>query len=338
DSGIYSPYEMKGKRLSFQKGLDDVLLLGILKGAKLTENDYNYVALDFTNEAFIKGEVDVMSAYLSDQPFSMQEQNIEVNIINPLNYGVDFYGDNLFTTDSEIQKYPQRVESFKRASLKGWHYALENIDETIEVIQAKYHSKRTKEHLEYEAKVIEEMILPKILDIGYTSIDRFYRIGEIYQSIGEISKEELEEGLEGLIYSAEESDTWLHYFYPMIGLVILFFLSSITLFFKSKRLKNMVRRKSRKLDEKEAMIDRYVMISETDLNGEIKNRKKDGSSYWIESYVSPVYDSKNKHTGYRSISQNITDKKRNEELSISSITMSMDIKRATMHSFVLQKA
>ncbi|MEA2072523.1 MAG: ABC transporter substrate-binding protein, partial [Campylobacterota bacterium] len=42
DSGIYSPYEMKGKRLSFQKGLDDVLLLGILKGAKLTENDYNY--------------------------------------------------------------------------------------------------------------------------------------------------------------------------------------------------------------------------------------------------------------------------------------------------------
>ena len=51
--------------------------------------------------------------------------------------------------------------------------------------------------------------------------------------------------------------------------------------------------------------------------GEIKNKKKDGSAYWVEATIYPDYDNiTGEKTGYISIRQDITDKKRIEEISI----------------------
>ena len=50
--------------------------------------------------------------------------------------------------------------------------------------------------------------------------------------------------------------------------------------------------------------------------GEIKNLKKDGGFYWVDASISPLYDVKNIKIGYTAIRQDITDKKRIEEISI----------------------
>lgn len=50
--------------------------------------------------------------------------------------------------------------------------------------------------------------------------------------------------------------------------------------------------------------------------GEIKNRKKDGSVYWVDATISPVFDSDGNLIEYTSIRHDITDKKIIEELSI----------------------
>ncbi len=50
--------------------------------------------------------------------------------------------------------------------------------------------------------------------------------------------------------------------------------------------------------------------------GEMKNRRKDGSTYWVEAIVSPRYNEQNNVIGYMAVRQDITDKKRIEELSI----------------------
>jgi diguanylate cyclase (GGDEF)-like protein/PAS domain S-box-containing protein len=50
--------------------------------------------------------------------------------------------------------------------------------------------------------------------------------------------------------------------------------------------------------------------------GEIKNTTKDGDSYWVHATISPVFDKKGKKIGYTAIRQNITNKKKIEELSI----------------------
>ncbi len=50
--------------------------------------------------------------------------------------------------------------------------------------------------------------------------------------------------------------------------------------------------------------------------GEIKNRRKDGSSYWVFSTISPQFNEAHRIVGYSSIREDITDKKRVEELSL----------------------
>lgn len=50
--------------------------------------------------------------------------------------------------------------------------------------------------------------------------------------------------------------------------------------------------------------------------GEIKNIAKDGSYYWVYAAIAPTWDEEGKKNGYTAIRQDITDKKRIEELSI----------------------
>lgn len=49
-------------------------------------------------------------------------------------------------------------------------------------------------------------------------------------------------------------------------------------------------------------------------SGEIKNRAKDGSDYWVLANIEPYFDSKGKHIGYHALRHDITDQKKIEEL------------------------
>ena len=51
-------------------------------------------------------------------------------------------------------------------------------------------------------------------------------------------------------------------------------------------------------------------------HGEIKNKKKDGSHYWVKIFISPIYDTDNCKIGYLSIMEDITVKKDKELLAI----------------------
>lgn len=50
--------------------------------------------------------------------------------------------------------------------------------------------------------------------------------------------------------------------------------------------------------------------------GEIKNKAKDGTVYWVNAVISPDFDDNGSKRGYTAIRQDITDKKRAEELAI----------------------
>jgi len=54
----------------------------------------------------------------------------------------------------------------------------------------------------------------------------------------------------------------------------------------------------------------------TSWHGEIKNRRKDGSTYWVDTIIMPRYDDADRLIGYMAIRNDITDKKRIEELSV----------------------
>lgn len=244
-SGIVSPYEMRGKKISYQKNLNDSILLAMLQSANIHEDEYTHIPLDFSAQNFIDDEVDVISVYLSDQPYFFKQKGIEFNIINPLNYGFDFYGDNLFTTDYEINHHPDRVKRFREASLKGWKYALNHIDETIAVIKNKYHAQSSIEHLHHEAKVTKGLMLFDIIDIGFTDPNRFYRIAKVYEQAGKAKKEHLDRALETFIYDpTQTSNEWRKFLYLLGGLLTVALFVVLFLYLVNKRLNRLVIKKT----------------------------------------------------------------------------------------------
>ena len=247
----------------------------MIQEANLQSKDYTYIPLDFSAQAFIDGKVDVMSGYLSDQPFLMREKNIPITIINPLNYGIDFYGDNLFSTDNELASNPERAKRFLKASIRGWHYALEHEDETIAVLRNKYGAKSSLEHLKYEAEVTRNMIVPTMVDIGYTNKERFYRIGDIYHLIGKVNSLEMQKAVANFIWNPNEKQKIdVRYFYVAVVLLIFIIVVVFVLVITKRRLQSMVMKKTKALREQQSMTDKYVIIVTVDLAGVIIDASK----------------------------------------------------------------
>jgi len=133
---------------------------------------------------FLGGHIDAMVAYLSNEPFRFKKMGVHVNIMDPRGYGIDFYGDNLFTVEKEIRDHPERVEKVIRATRKGWEYALEHKDEMIRLIRSKYNPTLDDDQLRYEAKIIDQLIVPDLVPVGEIDPGRYARIAETYRRLG----------------------------------------------------------------------------------------------------------------------------------------------------------
>jgi diguanylate cyclase (GGDEF)-like protein/PAS domain S-box-containing protein len=180
-SGIISPYEIAGKKVMFDSSTgNDAVLRALLHDADLSLNDFTVVPQDLGIERLINGEVDVISGYITDQPYQLRKRGEQINIINPHNYGFDFYGDLLFTSDHELKNHPGRAGRILRAALKGWRYAVDHPEEMIQIIKYKYGSASTLEALRFEARETKKLILPDIIPLGTIHTERLRRIADIY--------------------------------------------------------------------------------------------------------------------------------------------------------------
>ena len=181
---ISSIYELNNKDILFYpNNTDGFSLLAMIKKFNL---DVNLVRERYKDDymRLIKNEVDVMPAYIANEPFLFKEKGYDVNIINPTNYGFDMYGDMLFTNEDEAKNNPIRVEKFKEATLKGWKYALENKEEIIQLINEKYSKEKSIEHLRYEANAIDSLINKDVTPLGYLDQGRIRYISEMYEYYG----------------------------------------------------------------------------------------------------------------------------------------------------------
>ncbi|MCG3688984.1 ABC transporter substrate-binding protein [Aliarcobacter butzleri] len=183
-NNISSIYELNNKDILFYPSdTDGFSLIAMLKKFDL---DVNLIRERYKDDyiKLINNEVDVMPAYIANEPFLFKEKGYDVNIINPTNYGFDMYGDMLFTNEDEARNNPNRVEKFKEATLKGWKYALENKEEIIQLIHEKYTKEKSIEHLRYEANAIDSLINKDVTPLGYLDQGRIRYISEMYKYYG----------------------------------------------------------------------------------------------------------------------------------------------------------
>jgi len=121
-----------------------------------------------------------MSAYITDEPYALRERGIPYNVITPRSGGIDFYGDTLFTSEAMVDEDPELVRAFRDASLRGWDYAMANPEEIVDLILAEYSQDQTREHLMFEARATERLMLPEIVAVGHSNPGRWRHIADVF--------------------------------------------------------------------------------------------------------------------------------------------------------------
>ncbi len=164
---IKSVDDLKGKRvMATQNQLKYTSLATMLHNHHITLSDIDVIPPTFDTSLFEKGEVDAMSAFVSNEPFILNQRKIPYSILNPADEGIYSYDNELFTSDHEVLLHPLKTKKFIEATRKGWEYALSHKKEVVDLIYEKYSQKKSKEALLYEAKVIEKLIKPSLYHIG----------------------------------------------------------------------------------------------------------------------------------------------------------------------------
>jgi diguanylate cyclase (GGDEF)-like protein len=200
-SGIESAQDLIGKKVMFMDSKNDPDFLTMLLNEGLSTSQLTILPSSYNFEDLISGKVDAFNSYLTNEPFYLKQRNIDYTVINPRTYRVDFYSDILFTTEAELREHPLRVESMRRATLKGWRYAMEHPDEIIDLLIDKYHVKKSREHLKFEAEAMRPLILPDLVDIGHMNPERWRHMADTFSRVGMIGSNY---SLDGFIYSGPE--------------------------------------------------------------------------------------------------------------------------------------
>ncbi|MCR8922844.1 ABC transporter substrate-binding protein [Dasania sp. GY-MA-18] len=273
-SNILSPLELVGKQVMYQRNIDDAVLTAMFTEVGLTEDQYTHVPHNFKDDALINGEVDVMSAYITDQTFYFKSKNIPINIISPSNYGIDFYGDMLFTHEDYLLANKEAVLRFREASLRGWDYAINHPQDMVDWIINNLATEKTREHLLFEAENTLRLIKPKLVELGYFSVNRFDRISDIYIQLGLADKTQSTKGIDYREYYRDQPN--LQWLYLLLAVLLITVLVVIGLWIYNHRLKIQVVLRSDALDSARTelgfyleVVDRYVINSVMDEDGRL---------------------------------------------------------------------
>lgn len=192
ESNIESVKDFKNKRIMMSgEAKNDLTFLGMMLSQQITKNDIQVQKHSYKLEDLVNKKTDLMASYISNEPFRLKEMyNLESKIFDPKDYGFDFYNDILFTRNSLAKKDPMFVKKFQEASIKGWEYAFENIEETADIILKKYNTQgKTKKALVFEGEELKKLAYYNTNKIGEIEKRKIEKIYDSYKLMGLVKSE-----------------------------------------------------------------------------------------------------------------------------------------------------
>ena len=189
-SGIRELEDLRGQRAMLGGGYMNAELMSMLNRVGITGDDVEILPSDPDLQALIEGRTDAYNAYITNEPYRLRQLGIPYTVFEPRNFGVDFYGDTLVTTEAVINRNPEMVRRFREATLKGWRFAVNHPDEVIDLIQTHYNTQnKSRDHHEYEAREIIRLILPGVVPVGYMNEERWRNIEQVFLKQGLMADE-----------------------------------------------------------------------------------------------------------------------------------------------------
>lgn len=217
DQSLQGIRDLVGKRVMIEPQSDE--LVAYLKREGIPLDRIDRVEHSHDPADLIAGKVAAMSAYSTYEPYDLDRAGLRYHTYTPRAAGIDFYGDNLYTTEREIKTHPRRVEAFRAASLRGWEYAMAHPDEVAALIHGKYSQRHSLDFYRYEANSMAPLMRADLIEVGYMNPGRWRHIADTYADLGLLPRGF---SLDGFLYEAKTKPDpiWFYLAAGLIGIVV----------------------------------------------------------------------------------------------------------------------
>ena len=274
DSGIYSPHDLAGKRVMLMPPPESTELLVTLAREGIDLNRLEVQPTSFNPQDLIDRKTDAYDGYSTNEPFWLKQQGVDYRLIIPREYGVNYYNDVLATRQAVLDKRPQDVRAFVQASLAGWQYALDHIEESVQLIHRRYAPNKSLEHLRFEAEELKKLILPELVQLGHMNPGRWETIARNYAELG-LAKGSVD--LDGFIYRQQPTTDYRLLYKVLAGsLLSLLVLGGVALRFAhlTRRLRHEIALRRQAESELLNSNQQLEVMANTDLlTGQLTRRK-----------------------------------------------------------------
>lgn len=248
DRGITHPRELVGRKVMVEGEQGMALLKAMLLRQGVDWTKVKFIPHTWNIQDLINGKADAITAYYTTEPAQMQSMGAQPGIMRSMDFGVDVYGDCLFTLEDEIKNNPARAAAFLRATVKGWRYAFDHTEEIIQyILQMPSVQQRgiTAEMLRYEADKMQQLVLPNLVDIGSMSTERWQRMASLYTALGLAPNADK---LDGFVYNPDKHSNSVLLKWVAIACGSVFGISLLVGIW-TLQMQQLVRRRTRELAE-----------------------------------------------------------------------------------------
>ena len=190
-SNVQSPADLLGLRVGTRPGgIAGVELRAMLRaeGIDPTLVPQREIQNNLGINDIASGLLDVASGFTISAGWYAQKRGLNLVALRPQTYGVDFYGDALFTQRRWVEQNPELVQRFVTASLQGWEYALTHPMEIADRISRELSRKIPVEDLtgfnNFQTKPVSRLTLFPFVQLGNTNPSRWQKMHDALMDAG----------------------------------------------------------------------------------------------------------------------------------------------------------
>ncbi len=119
----------------------------------------------------------IYSIFDTNEIYYLDKNHIKYSVFRPIDYGFDGYADVLYTSSKEFKQHPKRVKEVMKAIKKGYIYAFNHINESVNIIYNKYNTlHKSKEALFYEANKLKDNYFDESFKFDKSKIDNLENV------------------------------------------------------------------------------------------------------------------------------------------------------------------
>jgi len=133
---VRTPKDLVGKKVGVQ-ATAKILLSALLKKHGIAEKDLEVVVIGSEMTPVLTGQTDVVSGWITNTTTlkPLGPDRIDLRLWDA---GVRLYALPLYATKDTIEKKPEMLAGFLRATAKGWEYAYKNTEKAVDFLIKDY--------------------------------------------------------------------------------------------------------------------------------------------------------------------------------------------------------